>query len=482
MSDTNRVQIGITEESTFGVTPLNPVFQLKEIMGAPDLAFAPITVISEKIRSDRQVSDLILVNAEAGGGTPSELSFGSHDLEMEAGLFSTWDNKVNRIKTSGGSEVGAVSATEFAYEAGTKSFEEGMLVQSSGFAESGNNKIFVAEAGTDSDTIVTTGNTVEATPPDGATLRQIGFEGGSGDIEAEADGLSSTLLDFTTLDLNLGEWIKIGDGVSGNEFDTLANNDWIRIESISAFSIVADILPTGWTPDVGSGKTIRVFAGDRLINGITKHFYTIEEAFLDHSPVTYQYFKGMVLNTFNISAPTAAIVTANAAWFGKDVDIQDSGRISGATSLPEVITNVFSSTSHVRRIAEGGEEIADKNLVTEITFDFNNNLRRNNAVGVFGAFTVGVGEFTTTGTLNTYFDSKILVEKVLNNDNTSLDIRFEDNNNQGYIIDLPRTKYSAGAPSVGGKNQDVFANLEYTAKVHETLGYTALIQRYYYMP
>ena len=67
MSDTNRVQIGLVEEATLGTTPATPAFQALRITNAPSLAFEPNTVVSEEIRSDRQITDLILVGAEAGG-------------------------------------------------------------------------------------------------------------------------------------------------------------------------------------------------------------------------------------------------------------------------------------------------------------------------------------------------------------------------------------------------------------------------------
>ena len=65
MSDTNRVAIRIVEESTFGTTPSSPAFQELRVTSG-NVGYTPTTVTSNEMRSDRQVTDLILVGAEAG--------------------------------------------------------------------------------------------------------------------------------------------------------------------------------------------------------------------------------------------------------------------------------------------------------------------------------------------------------------------------------------------------------------------------------
>ena len=45
------------------------------------------------------------------------------------------------------------------------------------------------------------------------------------------------------------------------------------------------------------------------------------------------------------------------------------------------------------------------------------------------------------------------------------------------IFDLPRIKFSGGAPDVPGKNQDVTIPGTYQAILEPTLGYTMSVQR-----
>ena len=64
--------------------------------GTSDMGATPETVVSDTIRSDRQVSDLIKVNESVGGGFDTELMPGAFDTLFEGVMQSTW---------SAGSEV-----------------------------------------------------------------------------------------------------------------------------------------------------------------------------------------------------------------------------------------------------------------------------------------------------------------------------------------------------------------------------------------
>jgi hypothetical protein len=97
---------------------------------------------------------------------------------------------------------------------------------------------------------------------------------------------------------------------------------------------------------------------------------------------------------------------------------------------------------------------------------------------VLGAVAIGAGEFAVTGSLNTYFDDKSLVQDVLSNAVTAIDARFQDTELHVFLADLPRVKFSEGAPEVPGKNQDVVLNLNYQAILDEVLGYTLKLMRF----
>jgi hypothetical protein len=110
MSDTNRVGLRAVRETTFGTTPSNPAFFEIASTGQPNLGLAPATVVSNLLRDDRQVSDLILVGGEAGGEANSELAFGLHDELLESAFFSAWQTRYAKRNDRGATQVTAVAA------------------------------------------------------------------------------------------------------------------------------------------------------------------------------------------------------------------------------------------------------------------------------------------------------------------------------------------------------------------------------------
>jgi hypothetical protein len=488
MSDTNRVAIGIVKESTFGEVPSNPAFQSLRITGTPNLAYEPQTMVSNEIRSDRQVADLILVGAQAGGDIGMEMSFGALDTMLEAALDNNWVRKGYKVNTTSGTPISGVTAADDTYtvdlgDSGVGAFSAKGLVYASGFTNAENNGLFLINSSTAS-TIVVDADLVDETPPAGAELRLVGLWATTSDLSAVKGSTnyieSAADIDFREFDLAVGDWIKIGGSDTGRQFATTANNGWCRISAITDTKLTFDIVPVGWADDDGNSKSIQIFFGDRIRNGTTKKSYTIERRFQDHSPITYEVFTGMVLNTLNINAPSKSIVTATANFMGKDVQVSNS-RTSGATDVSAPANDVMNTTSNVGRIASNGVAIASPNYITEVNIQINNNRRRQDAVGELGSVGIGSGEFNISGNHNTYFGNKSLLEELINNTATSFDMRFSKNN-KVMLFDLPNVKYSSGSPDVGGKNQDVFLNLGFQAIRHPTLLYTIKVQAFHYIP
>lgn len=479
MGDTNRVALRIVPEVTPGTTPASPAFQQLRITGTPNLARTPQTVVTNEIRPDRQITDLILVGIESGGDAGFELSASALDTIMEGAMLTSWVRRNNRT----GSDVTSISSNVITVNSGT-AFAVGDLIALNGFGDANDDFIFAAVATTDATTITAaSGLTDNASPAASAEVRNVGVEGATGDIETAVspNSLTSTALDFTTLGLTIGQWIKIGGTAASNKFATSAVNDWVRISAISANEIQLDVVPSGWGADNGSGQDIWLFFGDYLTNGSTLTQYTLEREFSDIT--VYEYFTGQAVNTLNFSLSQQSIVTATAGFLGFDASIGTS-RFAGATTVAAPTETPVNTSSNIGRIARSGTPISGANFVLEAAMNLANNLRRQNAVGQIGAIGVGVGEFAVTGTLNTYFDNKDLIDDVINNTETSLDFRFEGSTSisttkRAVLFDMPSVKYTSGAPAVPGKNQDTLQNLGYQAIRNPVLDYTLLIQQFH---
>lgn len=488
LQSSNRVKIAKVREATFGVTPATPAFKAVR-QTSSGLALNPQTVVSNEIRSDRQVADVILVGYQAGGDIGGEMSFKSMDDYLEESLQGTWvANPYIEVITTD-VEISDMSATVITVSAGGASFKTGHLVFTNGFTTAANNGIISRVASSTGTTVTFPGASFSAEGaaiPVGASMRVVGFAGVASDILAVTAGgnaLTSTALDFTTLGLTIGMWVKVGGVAAGTQFATAVNNDYCRISAIAATRLSFDRVPTGWAADTAVGKTIQVFIGDFLTNASTKRSNTIERQYLDHSPVTYEYLRGMVLNTFAVTVRSQAIATYTQSFIGSDAAVQTS-RFAGATDVNAPTNDVLNAASNVGRIGFDGSAVASPNYVTEAQWTYNNNLRRQPGVGTLGVIGVGDGEFNVSGNLNFYFGDKSVLDKLMNNTLTSFDIRVgrTDSFNESLVFDFPSIKLASGSPSVSGKNTDVMINASFQAFRDATLGYTASVGRFWYLP
>jgi hypothetical protein len=489
LQSTNRVKLGRAREATFGVTPATPAFKAIR-QTSSSLALNPQTVTSQEIRSDRQVPDLILVGYQAGGDVGGEMSFLSMDDDLEEALQGTWVSNPLITVVTQATEISALSTTTATVltPLGTP-FKTGMLVLTSGFPTAANNAIVSRVASSTATTVVfpAASFTAEvAAIPVGAAMRVVGFQGAAGDlvaVTAGGNGLTSTALDFTTLGLAIGQWVLVGGSAAGNQLATAVDNDWCRISAITATRLSFDRVPVGWVADAGAAKTLQVFIGDFLINGSTKRSNTIERQYLDHSPVTYEYLRGQTIDKFAIAADAQKVATFTKTYMGSDAVVQTT-RFAGATDIVAPTNDVLNAASNVGRIGFAGAAIIGPNYVTRADFSYANNLRRQIAVGTLGAVGIGDGEFAVTGTLSTYFGDKTVLDKIINNTLTSFDIRLgrTDSNNETLVFDFPSIKLASGSPSVSGKNADVMLQANFQALRDSTLGYTASVGRFWFLP
>ncbi|MCK5550283.1 MAG: hypothetical protein KAI41_07100 [Hyphomicrobiaceae bacterium] len=515
MSDTNRVGVRIARSSARTAPILNPQLNLQALRytGAPGLAFTPTTVVSEEIRSDRQVSDLILVGGEAGGDTNFELSFGAFDLLIESALMSLYSQNKFNLGATDIVSFGAGTVTLLAGEG--DDYEVGHVVRLDALTtgDQGDGVYEVTGIAVDVLTLTphTAGtNAVLASWTSDAETRLtvagiIGQAVGDITMAAPASGeIVMTVANNNTLFdnarggdidrvLTAGMWLKMA------AWSVAANSVWARIKAVdtTARTITFDA-QTGMAVDAAAAERVELYFGDHVQNGIeavAAHQFAVERRFEDHTEVLRELFLGMALNNFSLALSPQSIATGAVTFFGfsSATQVETANAHVGAVppALYETEPNdlqaasnpVYNTSSNVGRLGRGVDPVdsAGVNFVLEASIDLTNNLRRQEAVGVFGASGIGVGEVGVTGTIRTYFDNKEILDLILNNTETSLDISVVDSNGRSMLFDMPRIKFSGGAPDVPGKNQDVTIPGAYTAILDPDLGYTISAQRLHFV-
>jgi len=500
MSDSNRVGLRFFKSSARTAPIPGGPFDLNQLRftGTPNLAFAPTTITSEEIRPDRQISDLILVGAEAGGDTGIELSYSAFDELIEGALFSTWTAPVLKQGTG---EITGFAAGTADVDAGTD-FIVGQVVRLDALAtgDVGDGIFEVSLIAVNTLTLdplpgtATTAIQGTETADANTTLQVTGFAAQiAGDIDVTVTGVNAVFqFPAGALDNALGNGVPLAVGawLKFAEFTTVGNNVWTRIREIdlAADTVTVDT-QTGMATDAAATELVQVFYGGRVENGagsVAANQFAVERRFEDHTPVTRELFLGMAINNFSLNLSPQAIAVGSLTWFGFNSTVSNNSGGSYSelyASLPADIAapqfDVYNTSSDIGRLGRGVDPIdaAGLNFVLEATIEMNNNLRRQPAVGVFGASGIGLGEFSVTGTLSTYFDNDEILQVILANSETTLDLITQGGDGRSMIFDLPRIKFSGGAPDVPGKNQDVTIPGTYQAILEPDLGYTMSVQR-----
>ena len=498
MSDTNRVGLRFFQSSQRTAPIPGGPFVLEQLRftGTPNLAFQPNTITSEEIRPDRQVSDLILVGAEAGGDTGIELSYGAFDALIQGALFNTYTLTETKQGTG---EITAFGAGTIDVDNGGD-FIVGQITRldqlltgdvGDGIFEITNIAVNTLTmnplAGTNTTAILGT-ETADAD----TTLQVTGFAAQSnGDISVTVGG-GDAVFQFpagalddamgTGIPIAIGAWMKAAD------FATTGNNVWFRIREVDlAADTVTTEAQTGMATDAAATEQVQIFYGSRIENGagaVSANQFALERRFEDHSPVTRELFLGMALNNLNLTLSPQAIAVGSLTWFGFNSAVSDNSPnypelyANPPTDSPADQNDVYNTSSDIGRLGRGVDPIdaAGVNFVLEASIEINNNLRRQPAVGVFGAAGIGVGEFSVTGTLSTYFDNDEILQVILQNQETTLDLITQGGDGRSIVFDLPRIKFSGGAPDVPGKNQDVTIPGTYQAILSQVFGYTMSTQ------
>ena len=477
MTDTSRVRLTVVRETTPGTTPGSPRMRTATVAGIA-LEHSPVYQQAALLRSDRMDADAELAGENNAGSLPFQMIF-PRDLwpmsEWYRSLFqSAWNNTpqhdndgtADSAITAVASATGVYTVTDESGSGGYAgtAYKTRHLVRATNFTSSSNNGLFrVTASGSTSVTMSPTTTAVEAVPPANARLKVVGFEGASADVTAAATGLACTSLDFTTLGLVVGQWIKIGGTGSAYRFATEACNVWGRITDIAATALTLDNLPSTWTTDAGTGKTIRVFFGDYIRNGTTEYAVSMEQGYMAQTAPTYILQAGMNAVTHELNMTSKEKVTGSFGFMG----MSGSQSTTSVDASPDAeqdsaVYPIFTCSTNVGRVAEAGSALASPNFCRSMRWSFNNNARMQDAIDVSGAAGIGHGRASLSIALETYFGDNALYTKAKAGTATSLNVRLAKANSAGtymaVIHTAPRVKLS-GFPTAPAPDQDSLLSL-----------------------
>lgn len=187
------------------------------------------------------------------------------------------------------------------------------------------------------------------------------------------------------------------------------------------------------------------WATDVLKAGTTRRSFTFERKFADLATPEYHRYTGCEVNALSISVSPNAMVTTTFGIIGKDLTTNTT-QVASSTYSSDVGNSPFDSFTG--SILEGGSSIG---VVTAFELSLENGIEPLFAVGSQTTNRPSIGKSRLTGTLTTYFESKALYDKFINETSSSISLTLTDLDGNDYLIELGNVKYNSGQPDVSGE-------------------------------
>lgn len=242
--------------------------------------------------------------------------------------------------------------------------------------------------------------------------------------------------------------------------NAIINADLAVIDAISSDGLTMNIV-SQLDPETELFTTDEAFAtGTTLASrswygkaGTVRHFFTHEVAYLDLSPVVYEYFRGNEVNTGNFTIPTSGEVTLEMAMIGISGETTNT-QISGATLTEADPTVSFAGSVTGSKLYVNGVESPE---AESLTISVNNNRSAKFAVGQQTAALIEQGDFDIEMNLSLYFVSKDIQAQYLAGTRGEFEIIVADQQDgHKFALELPNGVITA-APK-GNSGQTVVQN------------------------
>lgn len=495
--DSNVTGLSFAEESAFKTLPGSPVWYGLEPNTYKDLGGTLKTIARNPINQTRQRKKGVVTDIDAAGGFNSDLTMTNLSRLLQGVFFANWREQPSTTPMNAAVKP-VTSTTVTKYNITTPPVMlVGALLLASGFAASANNGLKHVASLNSGDVTVTEALVVEASPPAGAKIVQVGFEGATSDITLTVTGsvvtLGSTVLDFTTYGLLPGQWIYIGGDPTISQFASGQGGvARIGVGGVAAHGLTLD--KVDWlTPatDAGTGKKIQVFIPSLLRNeplpaDIVERTYQVERTLgADAVGTMSQYLTGSVANQLTLNVTEATKVTVDVDFVACDDEQRTGTQGVKSGSRPTLLSeNALNTSSDIKRmnlalVTTSAAQAALFAYATDFSLTLNNNAVPNKAIGTLGAFSISAGEFDVDGKITVYFADIGAIQAVRNNADVTLDI-FAVKDNQGHVWDAPLIGLGGGLPKVEA-NKPITLPLDAGA-AQSPFGYTLAFCYFPYLP
>lgn len=492
---TNSLSLSAARESSLGTLPGSPVWRLLEPNTINQFGSTISKVVRNPISNSRQRRKGVITDLDSSVEIEADLTLSMFRDYMEGFCFSRAVGApvlLPTAVTSGAFTVPAVSAGDAAKLTYGASAAKSLLY-ARGCAIGANNGLFVlgGTVSTSATSITVTGGAVAETlaATRDVELAVAGVRGAAGDLEIDSDGnLVSTALNFTTLGLNVGQWVHVGGIDMINRFFNEENYGFARIAAIAANKLTLErkgqAFVTDDGTDDGSGGTalaIDILFGQWVRNVPVGHtdYLEISTQFELESPNLgsggadmYEYAMGNYHDTVSINIPLTDKATVTYGFVGTDTTLPSLSRATNAATakVPSETAAFGTSTDLARLVVEKVDETGLTTDFKSLTVTLSNNVSPEKVLGNLGARYMNAGDFEADIEAQVLFTNSAVPTAIRTNETLGMYFALR-NEDGGVMCDFPAGTLDGGNREFP-ENQTVLMNATFMAHEDPSLGYS----------
>lgn len=468
---TNFVSLAYAIETTLGVVDSSTQWKLLEPNGISSFGAEITTTPRDPISKNRQRQKGAVTDLDSSIEYEADLTIEQFTDFIEGFLFvrATGGAVLDGTVLKSGADFNSLAAELDPPPAGTDSgfshdslsapLPIGTLVFARGFTLAANNGLTDVITGSTVDDTLVSKTLADETPTQvqNASLEIAGHRAATSDLALTVSGttatLTSSVLDFTTLNIKPGQLLHVGGLTSGEQFS--AGAGFARAVTIAANLLNLDKLDATLLTDDGTGDTVDLLFG-RFIRNVPvddadfqERSYQFEGAYpnlADPGPGDeFEYPKGNLANTAAFNLPLTDKATVTFGFIGTDTEPPTGSRKTNAdTPIEPVMKGAFNTSSDIARLRI--TEIDETGLTTDfssLSLTLNNNVTPEKVLGQLGA------RFMNTGNLNVDIEAQVVfsngaVPAAIRN-NTTVTMDFTIKNDDGMLaVDLPAMDLGGG--------------------------------------
>jgi hypothetical protein len=233
------------------------------------------------------------------------------------------------------------------------------------------------------------------------------------------------------------------------------------------YDVILEALLGGtWTADTPVTGT------SQLKVGTTRRSFSVLRKFgdLQSGGKPYHLFTGIEFNSLQLTLAANAIIPGKLGCIGQNLALSTTAP-TGATYNAASATKPLDTFQGA--LKEGGSTIA---LVTEIQLNIDNGMESRFVVGSTTSLRPSQGRCSVNGSASVYFEDSTMLEKFINETESSMEITLPDAAGNELKFLLPRIKYNGGQPDVSNEGP-IILSMPFVALRDSVSGSSLLVER-----